>query len=48
MAFRRPLKIDNDNLKEMSDDDILKLRLRAIVNHGRKNSESGNGTRRKW
>ena len=38
MAFRRPLKIDNDNLKEMSDDDILKLRLRAIVNHGRKNS----------
>lgn len=38
MAFRRPLKIENDNLKEMSDDDIHKLRLRAIVNHGRQSS----------
>ena len=35
MPFRRPLKIVDSDLQEMSDADITLLRNRAIVNHGR-------------
>ena len=35
MPFRRPLKIVDSDLQEMTDADITLLRNRAIVNHGR-------------
>lgn len=35
MPFRRPLKIVDSSLQEMTDSDITLLRNRAIVNHGR-------------